>query len=115
MQNATDWEPVGRPSAFGAANTTVTSKSSKFELPTQEKASMPRVEKFAENIYDRVYYSDSAVYEYIEAFYEGYGFQDYSFAQECFDDKTLFLDQLHNFHLNMTRRRDWSEPYFLTF
>jgi hypothetical protein len=39
-----------------------------------------------------VYYSKSAVYDYIQAFYQGYGFVDYSFAQECFDDKTLFLD-----------------------
>lgn len=52
----------------------------------------PRVLKFAESIYDEVYYSKSAVYDYIQAFYQGYGFVDYSFAQECFDDKTLFLD-----------------------
>lgn len=25
------------------------------------------------------------------------------------------MDQLHNFYLNTTRMRDWSEPYFLTF
>jgi hypothetical protein len=75
----------------------------------------PRVNKFAQNIYYDVYYSQSAVYDYIKAFFQGYNFQDYSFAQECLDDTTLFLDQLHNFHFNMTRRRDWSEPYFLTF
>ena len=62
-----------------------------------------------------MFYSQSAVYDYVKAFFTGYNFQDYSFAQECLDDTTLFMDQLHNFHLNMTRRRDWSDPYFLTF
>jgi hypothetical protein len=75
----------------------------------------PRVKKFAQDIYYDVYYSQSAVFDYIKAFFTGYNFQDYAFAQECLDDTTLFLDQLHAFHLNMTRRRDWSDPYFLTF
>lgn len=75
----------------------------------------PRVKKFAQDIYYDVYYSQSAVFDYVKAFFTGYNFQDYAFAQECLDDTTLFLDQLHTYHLNMTRRRDWSDPYFLTF
>jgi hypothetical protein len=71
--------------------------------------------KFALDIYKEVFYSQSAQYDYVKAFYTGYNFQDYSFAQECLDDTTLFLDQLHTFYLNTTRMRDWSEPFFLTF
>lgn len=51
----------------------------------------------------------------MKAFFSGYNFQDYSFAQECLDDTTLFLDQFYTFYLNTTRMRDWSEPFFLTF
>jgi hypothetical protein len=27
----------------------------------------------------------------------------------------LFLDSIHDYYLNMTRKRSWNEPYFLTF
>jgi len=60
-------------------------------------------------------YSQSVVADYVNAFYEGYNFADYSFAQECLDETTSFMDQLYQFHLNMTRRREWRDPYFLVF
>lgn len=68
-----------------------------------------------ENIYYDQYYNESAVYDYIQAFYEGYNLQDYEFAEECLDSTSGFVSVLHEFHLNMTRRFDWSDPYFLIF
>ena len=51
----------------------------------------------------------------MDAFYSGYNMQDYAFAEECWDSSRDFMDQLHEFHLNMTRRFDFSDPYFLIF
>lgn len=68
-----------------------------------------------ENIYYDTYYSDSALSDYVYAFYDGYNMQDYEYSQECIDYSTELMDQMHEFHLNMTRRWDWVDPYFLVF
>ena len=47
------------------------------------------------------------------AFYEGYQMYDYAFAAECLQYTTATLDRLYEFNLNMTRRYNWNEPFFL--
>lgn len=76
--------------------------------------SVPRVHKFQESIYYDVYYNESAVYDYVNAFYVGYQMQDYAYADECLQYTTEGLDVLHELHLNLTRRIGWSDPWFLT-
>ena len=66
------------------------------------------------DIYYDGYYSKSALYDYVEQFYKGYAMQDYQFASECKGSTTDFLDQLHQFDLNVTRRFTWVDPYLLT-
>lgn len=73
----------------------------------------PRLQKFQQNIYYDQYYNESAVYEYVVAFYTGYSMQDYAFADECLQYSTESLDRLYEFNLNMTRRFSWNEPFFL--
>ena len=75
--------------------------------------SPPQVGKFQENIYYDQYYNQSAVFDYVSAFYTGYQMQDYAFADECLQYTTQTLDQLYEFNLNMTRRYNWNEPFFL--
>ena len=43
----------------------------------------PKVQKFMGDIYSEMYYSDSALNDYIYSFYAGYNMQDYAFAEEC--------------------------------
>lgn len=44
------------------------------------------------NIYSEMYYSDSALAEYVQAFYDGFTMQDWAFAEECFDESEKFVD-----------------------
>lgn len=66
-----------------------------------------------QNIYYDQYYNESAVYDYVVSFYSGYQMEDYAFANECLLYTTLTLNQLYEFNLNMTRRYNWNEPFFL--
>lgn len=43
----------------------------------------PVVEKFMMNIYNDVFYNQSALNDYVVAFYGGFGMSDYAFADEC--------------------------------
>ena len=83
LQNAPDWEPTPREFDSLVANPghlNQTQEELLDKLVVTAVPKRPRVLKFAESIYDQVYYSKSAMYDYIQAFYQGYGFQDYSFA-----------------------------------
>lgn len=42
--------------------------------------SRPLVKKFAGNIYDDEYWSDSVYYDYLNAFWQGYNMQSYNYA-----------------------------------
>lgn len=66
-----------------------------------------------QNIYYDQYYNESAFYDYIVAFYTGYEMEDYAFANECLLYTTLTTNQAYEFNLNMTRRYNWNEPFFL--
>ena len=63
-----------QPSLISEGNKTVSIE----QLP--QSAEKPRVQKFKQNIYNEVPYSSSVVADYINAFYDGYNFADYSFA-----------------------------------
>lgn len=65
-----------------------------------------------ENIYFDVFYNQSAVHDYVVAFYAGYAMQDYAFADECLQYSTASLSQLYAFNQNMTRRYSWADPFF---
>ena len=45
-----------------------------YEFLAESPYDRPRVNKFAEDIYYDVYYSNSAVYDYVKAFFTGYNF-----------------------------------------
>ena len=44
----------------------------------------PKLKKFQESIYWDVQYTDSALYDYVEAFYVGFQFDKYNKGQQCF-------------------------------
>ena len=52
-----------------------------------------------QNIYWEVLYSDSAVYDYVEAYRTGFDLKVYSFADECFEHMTYSLDRLSEFNI----------------
>jgi len=89
----------------------VEAEQSALELLSEGKK--PKVEKFMGNIYEDMYYSESALAIYVQAFYDGYNMQDYAFAEECLEYTTGAVDEVHEFNLNMTRRFSWVDPYFL--
>lgn len=74
----------------------------------------PVVKAFMQNIYYDQYFTDSVLSAYFRAFYDGYNMQDYAFAEECQDSGEKLMNQLHEFNLNMTRKKDNVDPYYLT-
>ena len=48
--------------------------SSRKTFLAESPSNRPRVEKFAQDVYYDVYYSQSAVYDYVKAFFTGYNF-----------------------------------------
>lgn len=55
-------------------------------------------------------FSDSAVFDYAEAFYVGFNFDRFYRGSECFENFSWSLDSLYDFRLEMLRRLDYSEP-----
>jgi len=86
----------------------------------QEKTLRPRVEKFASNIYYDEFWTESVYNDYFKAFWEGYRMTSYQQASECEEEFGNFMNVIHEFNLNMTRRRlggveQWLDPYRLVF
>lgn len=71
----------------------------------------PKLKKFAQNILYTVRYSDSAVYDYILAFYTGFQFDKYANGEECFENWTWSMDVLYDFRMEVIRRDDWGDPF----
>ena len=46
----------------------------------------PLVRKFAGNIYEDEYWSESVYYDYLNAFWTGYNMQSYNYATTCKDN-----------------------------
>ena len=82
--------------------------------PKPTKKVGPIVKAFMKNIYTDQYFTDSVLSTYFRAFYDGYNMQDYSFAEECQDSGEKLMNQLHEFNLNMTRKKENVDPYYLT-
>ena len=80
----------------------------------QEAKIRPKLKKFQENIYSKVKFSDSAVFDYMQAFYVGFQFDKYNFGEECFYHSSDALDTLYNFRVSMIQRYTWYEPFKLT-
>jgi len=59
-------------------------------------------------------FTNSAVYDYIEAFYVGFQFDKYSYGEECFVDTSNSLDTLYNFNIEMIQRYTWADPFLYT-
>lgn len=59
-------------------------------------------------------FTNSAIYDYIEAFYVGFQFDKYSYGEECFVDTSNSLDTLHNFNIEMIQRYTWADPFLYT-
>lgn len=55
-----------------------------------------------QDIYNDIYFKDSALYDYIDSFYTGYSLDSYQYASECKANMTSFLDSLHDFKINVT-------------
>ena len=102
-----------------AGNIPVINQAIEYLLTTDDKVvetkkrKSPTVGDFMKNIYEEEYFSKTVMSDYFEAFYEGYNMQDYAFAEECQEAGTLFMDQLYEFNLNMTRRKSTIDPYYL--
>ena len=79
-----------------------------------KKSRSPTVGDYMKNIYNEEYFSKTVMSDYFDAFYTGYNMQDYAFAEECQEYGTDLMDQLYEFHLNMTRRKSALDPYYLT-
>lgn len=94
----------------------------KAETPVEEAKPVrttPVVQKFAGNIYYDEYFTDSVYYDYIDEFFKGYSMLTYQYSEQCLTNFGDFMDVIHEFHLNMTRRRsdsdlyNWFDPYRL--
>jgi hypothetical protein len=55
-----------------------------------------------QNIYNDIYFEDSALYDYVDSFYTGYSMDSYQYASECKANTTSFLNTLHDFKINVT-------------
>ena len=75
----------------------------------------PIVMKFANNIYNEEYWSESVYYDYLEAFWTGYNMQSYAYATTCLDNFNLFMDNFHEWYLVATRWRKITELWDLFF
>ncbi len=64
-----------------------------------------------ENIYNQTYFTDSALYLYMNSFYTGFKFSDFAFAENCWNKSALSMDSLYDFNLAMIRRYTWEEPF----
>ena len=67
-----------------------------------------------QSIYSQIYYQNSALHDYMYSFFNGYNFQDYAYSQTCIDNSTAFLNTMHQYYLNITSMKSWSDPYLLT-
>jgi len=65
------------------------------------------------DIYRDIYYSDSALSDYVTSFYTGYRFSDYQFAAECKTNLTALLDSFHRYSINVTETYEglWYNQY----
>ena len=61
----------------------------------------PKLKDFQQNIYYQTYYTDSALYSYVEAFYVGFQFDKYNSGEDCFVQSSDALDVLYGFNTNM--------------
>ena len=66
---------------------------------------------FMENIYNQTYFTDSALYLYMNSFYTGFKFESFAFAENCWNKSALSFDSLYDFNLAMIRRYTWQEPF----
>ena len=103
------------PQGFVSPNPT-----SGLDYDFEEKTLKPRVEKFASNIYYDEFWTESVYHDYFRAFWEGYRMTSYQQASECEEEFGNFMNVIHEFNLNMTRRRlggveQWLDPYRLVF
>ena len=79
-------------------------------ISCQEAGVKPRLKKFAQNIIWEVVFSESAVYDYIQAFYTGFQFDKYSNGEQCFENSVWSMDVLYNMRMEVIRRTDWGDP-----
>lgn len=85
------------------------------EAKTLEEAGLrPKLKKFQQNIYSEVLYSESALYDNINAFYVGFQFDKYNYGEECFTETRDSLDTLYEFNIEMIRRYSWADPFLYT-
>ena len=75
----------------------------------------PVVKKFAQNIYNEQYFSESVYYDYMSAFWTGYNMQTYTAADDCLDYFKLSMDVLHEWYIVATNRRKLTELWDLLF
>lgn len=76
----------------GATGSELSEWDSALPVNGNNTGERPRLGKFMENIYREQYYNQSALYDYVVAFYTGYQMQDYAFADECLTYSTETLD-----------------------
>lgn len=101
-----------------AANSTAAADDELFmehTMEAQRRKDRPTVWAFRKNIYTEQYYTDSVYSSYVDAFFLGYNLASYNDADECRDNSGLFMNSIHEFYLNVTRKRDYTDPYNLIF
>ena len=85
---------------------------------TQDAAEVieaPKVKKFAGNIYNEEYWTESVYADYVNAFWTGYNMQSYAYATTCVDNFNLFMDNFHRWYLTAVRQRSYTELWDLFF
>ena len=88
------------------------SQSETQSIVEENETSKPkRLGIFMENIYNQTYFTDSALYLYMNSFYTGFKFSDFAFAENCWNKSALSMDSLYDFNLAMIRRYTWEEPF----
>ena len=75
----------------------------------------PVVRKFANNIYNQEYWSNSVYHDYLNAFWEGYNMSSYSYATTCQTNFNKFMDVFHKWYLTSTRMKTYTELWDLFF
>jgi len=81
----------------------------------QMDESRPIVKKFAGNIYEDEYWSDSVYYDYLNAFWTGYNMQSYNYATTCKDNFNGFMNVFHEWKLTAVRQKTYTELWNLFF
>ena len=75
----------------------------------------PIVRKFAGNIYEDEYWSDSVYYDYLNAFWTGYNMQSYNYATTCKDNYNQFMNVFHEWKLTAVRQKTYTDLWDLFF